>query len=179
MTLIDRIMRLFRADIHDLLDRIEEPAVVLKQAVRDMEQELGLEQLALEQMRRDSERLGAQQKEIDAALGGIESQLDVCFASDNLDLVRRLIKRRLELEALNKQLSRKHTQLQGSRHHRLARFEENQARLTEIRQKSELFVDHGDIENPPEEREFNADGLVRDEDVEVAFLKEKQKRSRV
>ncbi|MGH8477659.1 MAG: PspA/IM30 family protein, partial [Methylococcales bacterium] len=49
MTLIDRITRLFRADIHDLLDRIEDPSIVLKQAVRDMEQELSQDEQSIRQ----------------------------------------------------------------------------------------------------------------------------------
>ena len=40
MALITRVSRLFQADLHAVLDRIEEPEVLLKQAVREMEEEL-------------------------------------------------------------------------------------------------------------------------------------------
>ena len=38
MALITRFSRLFRADLHAVLDRIEEPDVILRQAVREMEE---------------------------------------------------------------------------------------------------------------------------------------------
>ena len=44
MALITRVARLFRADLHAVLDRIEEPDVLLKQAVREMEEELASEE---------------------------------------------------------------------------------------------------------------------------------------
>ena len=40
MALINRVSRLFRADFHAVLDQIEEPELLLKQAIRDMEDEL-------------------------------------------------------------------------------------------------------------------------------------------
>ena len=36
MALINRISRLFQADFHAVLDQIEEPEQILKQAIRDM-----------------------------------------------------------------------------------------------------------------------------------------------
>jgi phage shock protein A len=36
MALITRVSRLFRADVNAVLDRIEEPASLLRQAVLDM-----------------------------------------------------------------------------------------------------------------------------------------------
>ena len=40
MALITRVGRLFRADLHAVLDRVEEPEVLLRQAIREMEEEL-------------------------------------------------------------------------------------------------------------------------------------------
>ena len=45
MALINRMSRLFTADVHAVLDRIEEPEALLKQAIREMEEEVqGAEQ---------------------------------------------------------------------------------------------------------------------------------------
>ena len=40
MALINRMSRLFTADVHAVLDRIEEPDVLLRQAIREMEEAL-------------------------------------------------------------------------------------------------------------------------------------------
>ena len=42
MELINRIARLFKADFHAVLDQIEEPEALLRQAIRDMEDELAV-----------------------------------------------------------------------------------------------------------------------------------------
>ena len=42
MALINRMTRLFTADLHAVLDRLEEPDVLLKHAIREMEDELAL-----------------------------------------------------------------------------------------------------------------------------------------
>lgn len=174
MTLIDRITRLFRADIHDLLDRIEEPSVVLRQAVREMEKELSLDEQSIRQLERDRERFASRHLEIEAALKDIGAQLDVCFEQEKDDLARRLIKRRLETQNLGKQLSRKSHQIEDALARRKARFQENQVRLEEMRQKAEILAGEGPDESPGEEPAFCHEAVIRDEDVEVAFLREKQ-----
>ncbi|MGR9108245.1 MAG: PspA/IM30 family protein, partial [Gammaproteobacteria bacterium] len=170
--------RLFRADLNDLLDRIEEPAVVLKQAVRDMQKELEVEEHAIARLQRENERLAARHEEIEASSREIEARLDLCFESDKEDLARRLIKRRLELQSLDRQLLRKKTRLEEALVQRRTRFQENQARLAEIRQKAELLAEEEADESSGEEPEFCSAAIIRDEDVEVAFLREKQIRSR-
>jgi phage shock protein A len=176
MTMIDRIARLFRADIHDLLDRIEEPAVVLRQAVRDMENELNLDEREILKLEREAERLSARLQEIDGSLGEIESQLDVCFESEKEDLARRLIRRRLEMQSLRKQLAKKGAGLDETLARRRKGFQENQSRLEEIRQKAELLAAEEPDETLHEEPRYSCESVIRDEDVEVAFLKEQQKR---
>ncbi len=42
MALITRMTRLFTADLHAVLDRLEEPDVLLKQALREMEDDVAL-----------------------------------------------------------------------------------------------------------------------------------------
>ena len=59
MALITRLTRLFRADVHAVLDRIEEPDVLLRQAVRDMEEECGRDAQRVALLGREQELLAA------------------------------------------------------------------------------------------------------------------------
>ena len=45
MALVTRLSRLFRADLNAVLDRLEEPEMLLRQAVREMEEEVDREEL--------------------------------------------------------------------------------------------------------------------------------------
>lgn len=178
MTLIDRITRLFRADLHDLLDKIEEPPVVLRQAVRDMDEELARDEHRLRQLEGEVENLAVRLTELEISRKEIEVRLEVCFQSGREDLARQLIKRRLEIDSLDKQLCRKKSQLEDSRLKHKARFQDRQTCLQEIRQKAEVLADQAADEAFVTDPGLSSAAVIRDEDVEVAFLMEKQSRSR-
>ena len=53
MALVNRISRLFSADFHAVLDRIEEPDLLLRQAIREMEEELAKSEQRIRCLERD------------------------------------------------------------------------------------------------------------------------------
>jgi hypothetical protein len=59
----------------------------------------------------------------------------------------------------------------------MTRLAENRARLNSMRQKAELLAEE-DRSDPDEDRWSTPDFAVREEDIEIALLREKQKRSR-
>ena len=79
MALINRMSRLFTADVHAVLDRIEEPDVLLKHAVREMEEELARGEQRARALEHEHEALGERQRKAEAALKELGEQLDVCF----------------------------------------------------------------------------------------------------
>ncbi len=101
--------------------------------------------------------------------------MDVCFSSDKNDLARTLIRRKLEAKRFKKHLSRKYQTLQETLVGLNKRFEENRLQLEEMRQKGELLSEERDSNHIDDTCNI-ADISVRDEDVEVAFLREFQRR---
>ena len=83
MTLITRITRLFKADLHGILDGLEEPEEVLKQAIRDMEEDIATQEHRLEELRAVLQRLEREAQETTATMQEIEPQIDLCFAAEN------------------------------------------------------------------------------------------------
>ena len=177
MALITRVARLFRADLHAVLDRIEEPDILLRQAVRDMEEELARDQQRVKLLSHEQEQIETRVRELDPALQEIEEQLEVCFAAGKDDLARALIRRRLETQQRSKYLQRKRDMLQDTLAGLTARVDEQRAQLEAMRQKASLLA-----EDTPSERPWDIwsspELRVRDEDVEVAFVREKQRRNR-
>lgn len=176
MALVTRVSRMFRADLHAVLDRLEEPDVLLRQAVREMEEELGRDQQRIKVMGHELEQLIARNSDLERSLDDIEEELDLCFESDKHDLARVLIKRKLEAERFAKHLCRKRQVLEESVARLNTRIEENRAQLESTRQKAELLSEDSPPDQP-EESWASPTVSVRDQDVEVAFLREKQKRS--
>ena len=91
MALITRVSRLFRADLHAVLDRIEEPDVLLRQAVREMEEELARDEQRIKMLTHEHEQLVSRHRDIQQSLEEVEAELDVCFESGKDDLARVLI----------------------------------------------------------------------------------------
>ncbi len=107
MALITRISRLFTADFHAVLDRIEEPDVLLKHAIREMEQALHDTELRLNKLVREQRQLAAREAQAKATFDKLDGELDLCFESGEESLARNLIRKKLsvrETEALVRRL---------------------------------------------------------------------------
>lgn len=176
MALINRFTRLFTADLHAVLDRIEEPDALLKQAVREMEDELTGMQAQAKSLRRELEQLNAQEDDAHSRLSELEEELDVCFESGEEALARGLVKRKLETERHTKAIIAK----RDANAKTLAGLDtataESQRHLAGMRQKLELLVE--DAPTPAGAEAARCDYAVDNDEVEVAYLREKQRRAR-
>lgn len=181
MALITRVSRLFRADVNAVLERMEEPALLLRQAVRDMEEALDRDEQRARLLALELQQIAARQGELAAALSATAEELDLCFDTGNEALARVLLRRKLETERLVQFLNRRHEELRGAAHVLQRRIEENRARLESMRQKAELLAAEENDDEAPcgwSEPAFARRFVVSDDDVELAFLREQQKRVR-
>ena len=181
MALINRVSRLFKADMHAVLDQIEEPEHVLKQAIRDMEDELQSAELQISACAHECEVLGKRQAVIEDSIAESNKQLDLCFASGKDDLARSLIRKKLEseriLKQLNGRLDRNADFLAGQRR----ALEEKRMTLDGLRQKADVFSRQSasaasdfDID---ESGWFDRCAAVTEDEIEIAFLREQAERS--
>ena len=98
MPLIDRFTRLVSADLHALIDRIEEPELLLRQAVRELDAELErLRQRARalehEQDHQQREAMSARER-----IARLDEELDLCLAADDDFLARHVVRHKLDAE---------------------------------------------------------------------------------
>jgi len=176
MALITRFTRLFTADLHALLDRLEEPDVVLKQAIREMEEELAGREQRIRRLDIERDHLIRQLTDIDRSLLSIREQLDVCFGASDEQLARPLLRRRLELDRLANRLNaRRDVNTQAAAAETACR-DDNQRALDALRQHAELVLETVAV-TPQAYSPVTVEVPVTDEDVEVALLREKQQRS--
>ena len=166
MALINRLTRLFRADMHAVLDRIEEPDLLLKQAIRDMEAAFA----------GDEQRSGRLQT-CHNKLAGMNEELDICFQLDQEDLTKNLIRKKLELVRFTDQLELRRNSLQQTLVDLTQRLNENRTQLESLRQKAQLLAVDSSDSSESDVREPAAIH-IDEADVEIAFLREKQRRSR-
>ena len=182
MALINRISRLFKADFHAVLDHIEEPEQVLKQAIRDMEDDLATTEQRVTLCAHDQEALSVRRSELEDKLSEIDEQLDLCFESEKDDLAKNLIRKKLEAERLLKRLHAKYVANEKYLAGQRTMLDENRSTLEGLRQKAELFTQR---RQAPSDGGSEFDDIawmaremsVGDDEVEVAFLREKSRRT--
>lgn len=180
MALINRVTRLFKADFHAVLDQIEEPEQLLKQAIREMEDDLAETEQRIRVFTQDQEALASRKGEIESKILQIDEELDLCFASKKDDLARGLIRKKLETQRLSKRLSSRHGAAEKDLAEQRTMLDENRATLEGLRQKAELFAQRRPLASESEFDDIawmSRELSVSDDEVEVAWLREKRVRS--
>jgi phage shock protein A len=172
MALINRMSRLFTADVHAVLDRLEEPDVLLKHALREMEEALVEGEQRLRALEHERGTLAERARKVAHVLQELGEQLDVCFTDGNDDLARKVLKRRLETERLASHVAERRAGVDAQLAALHSAVEEQREHLDVMRQKAELIA----VRPSTAEDRAGVDFAVGEAEVEVAFLRERQKR---
>ena len=177
MALIGRIARLFKADIHSLLDSLEEPLAVLKQAVRDMEDAIEQDEGRLEELTKCQAKLTVQRTDQDKVLVQVKEQIALCFRAKDENLGRSTVRRKLEIEKRLKFIERQGHSLTPVREKLERELTEKRNKLTSVKEKMDLFSERSAQANASSQESCLAesDYRVSDEEVQVAFLAEQEK----
>jgi len=182
MALINRVSRLFKADFHAVLDQIEEPELVLKQAIRDMEDDLAATGQRINLSAHDQEALAVRRSELESAIADFDGQLDLCFESGKDNLAKALIKRQLEAQHLLKRLNSKFMANEKYLHEQRTMLDKNKATLDGLHQKAELLTRTATRDDGASEFDditwMAREMTVSDEEVEIAFLHEQHQREK-
>lgn len=99
MPIIDRFTRLLSADLNALIDRIEEPDMMLREAARDLAHELDTLRQRGRELAHERARLGRDRDRVRDALARLDQELDLCLAAGDEALARHVVGRKLESEA--------------------------------------------------------------------------------
>ncbi len=176
MSIIKRITRLFTADMHGILDRLEEPEIILKQAIREMQEEIEKSTNHLDLLQRKQARLDKIHQELATRLIDLQQQISFCLDKNEL-LAKSLLRKKLETELQIKTVTQQRKELdtnttQGTKH-----LEERKDKLQSTLDKAALFSEqhsHAEMDEHISVRDGSMQQTVTQEDVELAFLHEKQ-----
>lgn len=170
MTLLTRISRLFTADIHGLLDSLEEPDIILKQAIRDMQAEIDRETAAISVLTQQLDRLQQKRQTLVTHLQELQHQLHFCFSENNEYLAKSVVRKKLQTESALKELSRQLNTLCEEKNQKIAETDERKEKLQAIRDKLML------LDGADEAASLNEQPTaISQDDIELAFLYEKQR----
>jgi len=174
MALVTRISRLFQADFHAVLDRIEEPDLQLRQAEREMQLALDQDRQRLQLLQHEAGQLEKLVASYESDLHSFDEELDICLAAEKDDLARDLVRRKLAtgkpVQANREQVASVAEQCQAL----TRQIEEQSQQLASMQQKLELLASTSDKSYFGD---YATGESVRNEEVEIALLREKQRRT--
>jgi phage shock protein A len=175
MTLITRVTRLFRADMHGMLDALEEPELLLKQAIREMQATLEQEARQTRLITQELQQHATRQQTLEDEIDGLCEELDLCFEQDNETLARSLLRQRLEKERLVQHLKQMQERLRAVAEELRQRMDDQRIRLQGMQQKLTLLA------TQPRPDRSGLDDVaggygVTEEEVERAWLRECRRR---
>lgn len=181
MALITRVSRLFRADFNAVLDQIEDPEQLLRQSIRDMEDELLASERRVAELGQEQGALQDRRRELSRSVDEADEQLDLCFRSGKDDLAKKAIRRKLEAERLLKKIDGRIENIEQAMSSCSRQYEENVAALEGLRQKAEIVSHRSAASGKGASCEVSAWSArelnVSEDEVEIAFLREKDRRS--
>lgn len=178
MALITRLSRLMRADLNAVLDRLEEPDILLAQALRDMQEALADDERALAALERDRQHLRQRRETLSRHKTAAAAELDICLDADQDDLARALLRRGLEQERLDALLCQRERDLDGRIDALTETLSQRRRRLDALRAQATLFGNAAESDDEPAGTVVD-DALapIRDAEVEIALLAAKRRRS--
>ena len=178
MAVLNRFTNLLSADVHAVLDKLEDPLTSLKLAVREMECAMTDSTRDLQELRRQGELLGRRERLCTEQLAELKRQLDTCFESEQDALAKSVLRNKLRKEKQYAALSQALTDNEQAIREHEKSLQENEQRLAAMREKLALVSQQPDTQTAKEFHYSDDEPMVSDEDVEVAYLQEKQKRGR-
>lgn len=172
MSISSRIATLLKADIHALLDSVEDPQAMLKQAIRQMEDEVTTEEQEINRREEEKKRLMLIVSELARTLHEIEPKLDLCFDANDERLAKSLLKKRMETEIRKKAIEKQLVATEAEIEKLIFALRYKKDRLQGILDKAALYC--AAACEGPEEQVLE---YVSDEALEIVYLEEKKKRS--
>ena len=177
MTLITRLGRLFRADLNAVLDGLEEPGMLLKQAVRDMQEVLSGEEAELGHRDGEVQALRLAMDESCARLAALDEELSLCLAAAKDELARDLVRRKLEAARHETRLVERQQALSETQRRLAARILEHRQRLDALRADAALYDSVAGVTRDQATGGWQCASTISEAEIEVALLRERQRRA--
>ncbi len=98
MGVFSRLFRLCKADLHGVMDQLEDRALLLKQYLREMEESLKQKAVHLEKITRSCRQIQHDLAQRDQACQKLEQDLDLAVGKEKDEIAKMLIRKRHTLQ---------------------------------------------------------------------------------
>ncbi len=177
MAIIARIVKILKADLHGVMDQLEDRGLLLKQHLRDMEEALNHKEAKLSKMTASYNQGRKDLAGIKQQWEALDHDLTVAVRKNEDDISRMLIRKMKPLQNLSEELTRhlkrldeEMIQFKNHLQQQRLRYEQLQCRTTEYLHRTQMQQWEKDVIDP-----VSGDGYgeLADQEIELELLKRK------
>ncbi len=177
MQFFDRFINLAKADAHGVLDSLEDTGLVLKQCLREAENELGSNQSRRDELVRWIEQLDNQRQALARRSQTLDDEIRLSIAKDAEDLARFSIRRLLATQRRREEIGEEIHSASENLNELEARIAIQDAELSELRQQVESCLARrraSEAGCTSSHTDHEAGHFIRVEEVELELLRRRQ-----
>jgi len=177
MGIMTRFTRIFKADLHGVMDQIENKQLILKQCLREMETSLAKKQSALNQLKTTLEQIQNEARQINREKEKSEQDLRTAILKEKEDIARLIIKKRMKADLHMETSFHQAESIEKKIHMLTENIEAQKHQHAEMQLRSESWLQKANHQQW-EASAFgtiseNAWHSISDEEVELELLKQK------
>ncbi len=174
MPILNRVSRLLTADLHAVLDRLEEPQAQLQQALREMHELVGEMQQDQQHKASQLAALAEQQRQLASQHEATQAELELCLNANQESLTRTVMRRRLVIERSQAAVSRQLHEGQQQLDKLNKILTSHQQELQELTHQADLASQVAATEAAPSLSTYSQQ--VTEADIDLALLAEQNNR---
>lgn len=144
MGILSRMLKLFKADVHGVMDQMEDKGLLLKQCLREMESELKEKQTRLTQITHSCQQVERDLYQRREEVRKLEKDLDLAVRKEKDDIARMLIRKRRTLEGSCEQLGYQIENLSVEKSHLAETLDQQRLQYDQLKIKVASFCRHSE-----------------------------------
>lgn len=145
MGLLKRLKTIATADLHDVLDRMEDPIVMLKQHLREMEEDIAKGEEALAKQLFFEKKQEVQLKETQALIAKRVGQAETAVKKGDEETAKQLIMDKIELEKKEKVYASQLEALSEQTKKLVNQIENYKNKYKELKNKQQLLISRAHV----------------------------------
>ena len=178
MGIASRIVKIFKADIHGVMDQIEDQGLLLKQYLRDMEEALNRKEAELARKMALRHQTQKEHAKYDQQYQALDHDLTVAVRKDKNDIARMLIRKTKPLSNLCDELvgqiatlDEEISQIKAHLEQQRLQYEQLKIRSADFFHRTEMQVREKNLRNIMPE---SVAGQMSKEEIELELLKRQE-----
>ena len=178
MGIMTRMINIFKADIHSVMDQLENREFMLKQYLRDMQEILARKDACLKRMRVSKNRIQHRQEKYSQQCQKLEQDLTAAIKTDKAQIARLLIRKMKPLKRMQDELDRTVQSLSAEIVQHQEGFEQQRMQYEQLRYRSLTYFRKSEMplwENAlPPAAAKEAIAEMTDKEVEMELLQRRE-----